>query len=324
MSTFGGAAGAARRAADGDRGTRKSMPNPAIQELLARQTADGGFGAYAGGESRTEATALGSLALHLSREAEAAEPAEAAFRWLRSSQTASGAWPLAPGGPSPSWSTSLATLALSHRDPADPAAVAGARWLIAEEGQRGAWWVRLLFRLFPNRKAVLLDTDLVGWPWAEGTFSWVEPTAYAMLALRRMRGLDDGRRAERLDEGARMILDRACVAGGWNYGNTRVFGDDLWPYPDTTALALLALAGREAPEIDAALDALPPMLAQNGSVLAQSLGALALAAHGRDPSAARGRVAASLEARAAAEARVLAWAALSLVDSDDALGVRDG
>src|SRR5262249_22100310 len=30
-----------------------------------------------------------------------------------------------------------------------------------------------------------IDPSLVGWPWAEGNFSWVEPTAWAVVALRR-------------------------------------------------------------------------------------------------------------------------------------------
>ena len=30
-----------------------------------------------------------------------------------------------------------------------------------------------------------IDLKLVGWPWAEGNFSWAEPTAWACLALRR-------------------------------------------------------------------------------------------------------------------------------------------
>src|SRR5439155_27368264 len=29
-----------------------------------------------------------------------------------------------------------------------------------------------------------IDSQIVGWPWAEGNFSWAEPTASACLALR--------------------------------------------------------------------------------------------------------------------------------------------
>jgi hypothetical protein len=38
-----------------------------------------------------------------------------------------------------------------------------------------------------------------------------------------------------------MLIDRACPAGGWNAGNSVVFGVALDPQPDFTAMALLAL-----------------------------------------------------------------------------------
>jgi hypothetical protein len=52
----------------------------------------------------------------------------------------------------------------------------------------------------------------------------------------------------------RMLLDRRCRDGGWNYGNRRVLGADLPSYPETTALALMALDGHAAVAWGAALD----------------------------------------------------------------------
>jgi hypothetical protein len=46
--------------------------------------------------------------------------------------------------------------------------------------------------------------------------------------------------------GEKMILERRCSDGGWNYGNRRVLGEDLRSYPETTALALLGLSGNPA------------------------------------------------------------------------------
>lgn len=40
-----------------------------------------------------------------------------------------------------------------------------------------------------------------------------------------------------------MLLNRQLPGGGWNYGNTTVFGQSLRPLPDTTGAALCALAG---------------------------------------------------------------------------------
>jgi len=41
-----------------------------------------------------------------------------------------------------------------------------------------------------------------------------------------------------------MLLDRQLPHGGWNYGNTLVFGQELRPIPESTGIALAALAGR--------------------------------------------------------------------------------
>jgi hypothetical protein len=38
-----------------------------------------------------------------------------------------------------------------------------------------------------------------------------------------------------------MLLDRVCLRGGWNAGNSAVFGVELDPQPDFTAMAVLAL-----------------------------------------------------------------------------------
>ncbi len=47
--------------------------------------------------------------------------------------------------------------------------------------------------------------------------------------------------AERIEIGERMLRDRACGAGGWNYGGSNVYGQELFPYVPTTALGLLAM-----------------------------------------------------------------------------------
>ena len=48
----------------------------------------------------------------------------------------------------------------------------------------------------------------------------------------------------RLREATTMLLDRQLPHGGWNYGNTTVFGQELKPSPEDTGAALSALAGR--------------------------------------------------------------------------------
>lgn len=95
-----------------------------------------------------------------------------------------------------------------------------------------------------------IDHRIVGWPWAEGTFSWAEPTAWACLALRRA-GYGDH---DRVRDGLRLLVDRAADEGGINYGNRRVFGRATEPQTGPTALMLLALQGLpKQPRVGAAV-----------------------------------------------------------------------
>lgn len=47
----------------------------------------------------------------------------------------------------------------------------------------------------------------------------------------------------RVQEGLRLLCDRAIVTGGWNCGNKATYGQTLRPLPAPTGIALLALAG---------------------------------------------------------------------------------
>jgi uncharacterized protein (DUF362 family) len=96
-----------------------------------------------------------------------------------------------------------------------------------------------------------IDIQIKGWPWADGNFSWAEPTAWASLALRRS-GFGSH---ERVEEGLRLLLDRATDQGGINYGNRRVLGRLTEPLLEPTAFMLLACQGRERhPRIAAAVN----------------------------------------------------------------------
>jgi uncharacterized protein (DUF362 family) len=96
-----------------------------------------------------------------------------------------------------------------------------------------------------------IDLKIDGWPWANGNFSWVEPTAWACLALRKA-GLADH---PRVRSGQELLLDRAFDDGGINYGNRTVLGRRTEPIPGPTSLMLLALQGTsDHPRISAALE----------------------------------------------------------------------
>jgi hypothetical protein len=94
---------------------------------------------------------------------------------------------------------------------------------------------------WPKQKnsAAAHNPSIKGWPWIEGTYSWIEPTALAILALRS----SEFNGHPRVREAVRMILDRQLPSGGWNYGNKIVFNKELRPIPEYTGIALTALTG---------------------------------------------------------------------------------
>lgn len=259
-------------------------------------------------------TALAALALR-NDDPEAIHGRERALEWLRGRQRPDGSWPPGPGISLSSWMTSLVVIALADSSVDRRRALAGARWLLEQEGRGYSWITKLFFRLFPGRDVIDLDADLTGWPWFPGTFSWVEPTAWALIALKSLRAdLPPDPAAGRIREAEEMILDRSCVGGGWNYGNSRVYDEELWPYPDTTALALMALQDRsDLPKVAAGLSSLERMLRENRTVLASSLGLLCFRAFGRHEADLQERILSRLDQSPEwADSRALALAALAL------------
>jgi hypothetical protein len=120
-------------------------------------------------------------------------------------------------------------------------------WLIRATGSENALISRVAHVLRPS--VVEFNPALTGWGWRDGTSSWIEPTAHAILALKRAAPhYKSEELTRRLLAGERMLLDRRCADGGWNYGNRKVLGVNLPSFPETTALALLALDA--SPAID--------------------------------------------------------------------------
>jgi hypothetical protein len=74
-----------------------------------------------------------------------------------------------------------------------------------------------------------------------------------------------------------------CENGGWNYGNSKVLGEALWPYPDVTAVALIALQDRPKSEAnERSLGALDAMMREAASGMALSWGILCLTLYNQD------------------------------------------
>lgn len=128
--------------------------------------------------------------------------------------------------------------------------------------------------------AISHDTSLNGWSWISGTHSWVEPTAMALIALR-----ENGRQKHaRAGDAVGLLLDRQLPGGGWNYGNTFVYGTLLRPIPEYTAIALIALHGFVAYEkVKSSLEYLKRELEKIRTPLTLSRGICALGAWAQRP-----------------------------------------
>jgi hypothetical protein len=260
----------------------------ALPLLLDRQNPDGGWPSQRGRVSNTEATAFAVLALSTLAAGDATRARERGERWLSERQRPDGSWAFSTPVPEASWATGIATLAmLGDRERAR----AGGAWLLGQHGRSLGWSVSLLYRIAPSLMTVRLNPDLKGWPWRSDATGFVEPTAYALLALKKLRPHADARVEARIRDGEALLYDRVCPDGGWNYGNSIVLGVDLPAYADVTALTLIALQdfrGREPNVVG--LAALRRMLAEVDSILALAWATLCLSLYGEDTESLRRRL----------------------------------
>lgn len=208
------------------------MHEPSIENakraLAARQKEDGGFAQVAAGPARPDATAWAALALKRCGLEHA--DLEAACRFLAGFQLPDGRVVFEKSAAAAWWPTPLAVFAWG-----------GIPGFEREKNLAVGFLLQASGRHFKKEKGSPTghDTTIRGWSWVEETHSWVEPTALAVLALRA--GEKGGH--PRISEAAAMLMDRQLPGGGWNYGNTTVFGQELLPMPDATGLALCALSG---------------------------------------------------------------------------------
>jgi len=252
--------------------------------LTAAANATGGWGYYAGKSSRLEPTCWALLAL--APDAQGAAPHE---RFLSRCQQPSG-WlvenPELPANVAFNALVAFTWCALSDLAPANArqrvwSALVGAKGIKTETPPGSAQ-----------------DNALQGWPWIADTFSWLEPTAWGLLALKKARrmGLTSQAAEARIAEADRLLINRVCNPGGWNFGNANVMSQDLRPYVPTTALGLLAMQDRPAePAVRRSLAFLEAHAEDEVSASALGLTAIALAAYDRPAAQVEARLGSALE-----------------------------
>jgi squalene cyclase len=215
---------------------------PTLEALCSRleaaQDPNGGWG-FRGGQIALEPTCFAVLALLGASSVQANRGAQ----WIKKHRNRDGSWPAFDDDDlSGCWTTSLALLALLSAGQGGRELRDTVIWLVSDLPREAHWIWRWRFRTVDTR--VNFDPEKFGWSWAAGTTSWVIPTAFAIIALKRSRdgNLDLATRIDhRIDRATEMLLDRMCPEGGWNSGNGVVFGVPVAAHLDATAIALLAL-----------------------------------------------------------------------------------
>ncbi len=246
------------------------MISSLLNELCSRRLCpQGGFANHPGGSYRVDATAWTVLALM--GEEPGSHLAEAARTRLASSQLKDGRVSLTPDHPEACWPTSLAVLAWHHAPAQQQAQSQGLGFLLNHTG----------YHINQSPDIPLHHNPLLkGWPWIDHTHSWVEPTALALIAL-KVTGHGEHPRAR---EAVQMLMDRQMSRGGWNYGNTVVFDQELVPFPECTGVALNALAGKVPREdIQKSLNYLNQCLARLLTPVSLAYALLGMGAWGEQP-----------------------------------------
>jgi hypothetical protein len=153
-----------------------------LSALGASQNPDGGWPFLSGGQSRVEPTCWAALAIFNS----AGDSNNESFCKFReylhplNSLTALARFTeMTPAVPP------TAVMVLSADSPSERNAAAALKWLCEDLPRDSSPFRRFLQSLRPKSEIVSQNDSYRGWGWTPKTASWVEPTSFALMALRQ-------------------------------------------------------------------------------------------------------------------------------------------
>ena len=246
-----------------------------LDALRKAQNSDGGWGYFPGKESWLEPTAYAAMALKQ-------EPAgERAWNLLSRWQLPDGSWKASEKVAVSSWGTSLCVTIAMGRHDWSGATRRGVEWLVGSAGAESGW-INVMAAKIGLLKGER-NLALKAWPWKPGNSGWVEPTAHALVALKKAASKwPSSELSERVRMGEAELADVRSRDGGWNYGSPAALGVDLPSYPETTALALVGL--QEKADLSVAFELASRMMRDTPSPLAAAWLKIAMRLHGMNPS----------------------------------------
>lgn len=244
-----------------------------------RQNAIGGY--LEKSPAASEPIAWAALALHQAKATELQEQElNLGAEWLVERQQPNGAVGVTIDQSTPGWPTSLAIKVWQTIDPEKYAESIqkGIDWALAQKP-----WTR------PKHDNFGHDTMLEGWSWAPDTHSWLEPTSFFVLAFQSIGQTSH----PRYKQSIAMLVDRLLPAGGANYGNTIILGQELLQHLQPTGIVAWALAEEvvkpvvaeqskpviDDPRLDRTINFLRQAIKQPTGVASLSYAVLGLTAH---------------------------------------------
>jgi hypothetical protein len=237
-----------------------SLLEGVLGAVAEAQNSDGGWAFAKGGDSRVEPTCWALLGLANTGFAQSGMAHGLDF--LKSQQRPDGSWPTTNGMSSGGWVTSLGALTLAQFPANEKSVHAALEWLSDDYPRDSSRWQKFLKSLSAAKQHASHNDEFRGWGWTPRTSSWVEPTAFALLAFAAVSakaaeasaGFSASGQAslpiapqlakqmsDRRPLAIGLLYDRMCSGGGWNCGNPRVYGVDGDSLILPTCWALLAL-----------------------------------------------------------------------------------
>ncbi len=192
------------------------------------------------GDTSLETTAWCAIALRSDKTI-----TEKTWQFYNQCQNSNGGWSTDSTDPNSDWTSNLVVLSLrvmAENLPLEPEKrsllESGYKYLIKSRQQANLEFLRWIFRLlklpanFPSGR---------GWPFVPGTVMLVEPTTYALMALKPIRHSAEEPLKSVIALAEEYLFNRFCQRGGWNYGENIRLTEQLPAYPVTTAQAIVAL-----------------------------------------------------------------------------------
>ena len=112
---------------------------------------------------------------------------------IRITQSPEGGWTVSVSDNQPtSWATALAGFALLNLEGLISASGLAANFLLNAAQKTPRNWILKMAEWMQSWDSSYVDQNLRGWNWNSGTATWIEPTAYGLIFLKKFRSMGGG------------------------------------------------------------------------------------------------------------------------------------